>query len=45
MQDLDGLIELNTDPRVLEFFRNRPSAEESEEALKRAIQMQEEHGF
>lgn len=45
MRDLDGLIKLNTDPRVLEFFRKRPNAEESEEALKRAIQRQDENGF
>ncbi|SFT77450.1 Protein N-acetyltransferase, RimJ/RimL family [Pseudovibrio denitrificans] len=45
MSDLDGLIKLNTDPRVMEFFRKRPSAEESESALKRALQRQEEDGF
>lgn len=43
--DLENLIELNTDPKVMEHFPSRMSASECEEMLQRVMAIQERDGF
>ncbi len=44
-RDIDGMAEMNADPRVMEFFPSALSREESQKFLDRLIEKQEEFGF
>ncbi|MGG9999324.1 GNAT family N-acetyltransferase [Pseudovibrio ascidiaceicola] len=44
-RDLDGLAELNADPRVMEFYPSVLSRAESEKMLARYMDAQQQYGF
>ncbi|EEA93820.1 GNAT family N-acetyltransferase [Pseudovibrio sp. JE062] len=44
-RDLDGVIRMNGDPRVMEFFPSLHSPEEARRYLEISLQQQEKHGF
>ncbi|KZK95949.1 anhydro-N-acetylmuramic acid kinase [Pseudovibrio sp. Ad46] len=45
LADLDGLVEMNADPRVMEFYPSVLSRAESEKMLARYMDAQQQHGF
>ena len=44
-RDLDGLVEMNADPQVMEFFPSVMSRQDSERMFERLLFKQEKHGF
>ncbi|GHB27188.1 N-acetyltransferase [Pseudovibrio japonicus] len=44
-RDLDGLVEMNADPLVMEFFPSVMSRQDSERMFERLMFKQEKHGF